>query len=148
MFVSWRLVQVLREACLAHERAGVRAWVRVCAPERSRQAVSKAGESEGREHLHALCAVPAASVQDGQHVHGAMATCSARERVRVRTYAHTSERGRSSVKERVHEERAVCILDAQRRITCMRSHKTNILCVCFVASRAQGGVGRSEGARL
>ena len=71
-------------------------------------------------------------------------SCSGRERVCVRARAHASERGRSGVKGRVHEERALCILDAQRRIACTRSHKTNILCVCFVASRAQGGVGGSE----
>ena len=96
-----------------------------------RQAVSKAEESKGRVRLHIPCAVPAASVQDRWHAHGAMVALghaheamnehikcsfrglswSGRERVSVRAYVHAGERGRSGVKGRVHEERAVCILD-------------------------------------
>src|SRR5882724_2338626 len=84
VLVSWRLMQVLREACWARGR--VRARARECAPERSRQAVSKAGESEGRAHLHALCAMPAASVQDGRRVHGAMATLERAREAMKRAY--------------------------------------------------------------
>ena len=88
-------------------RAQAREWV----PERSRQAVSKAGESKGRAHLHTPCTIPTASVQDGQRVHGAMVTLeharevmnkhikclfrgfswNGHERVSVGVYAHTGE---------------------------------------------------------
>jgi len=90
VLVSWRLaVQVLHEVCWACERAGARksgARARKCAPERSMQAMAKAGESEGRAQLYALCAVPAASVQDGRCVHGAMATLEHAREATKRAY--------------------------------------------------------------
>ena len=100
-------------------------------PERLRQAVSKAEESKGRARLHIPCAIPAASVQDRWHAHGAMVALghaheamnehikcsfcgllwSGHERVSMRVYMHVGERGRLGVKGGVHKERAVCILD-------------------------------------
>ena len=48
--------------------------------------MAKAGESEGRAQLYALCAVPAASVQDGRRVHGAMATLERAREATKRAY--------------------------------------------------------------
>jgi len=77
MLISWHLVQVLHEAYWGRKHPGVKKSggmdksVSAQEVERLRQAVSEAGESEWRAHLHTLCTAPAASVEDRWHAHGA-----------------------------------------------------------------------------